>query len=486
VKKTWLVVGAAVLLVAAITVAVLALSRTPAPADRADAFVPENAIAYLHVSTDPDRETDRELFDRLRTFPSFAGLRERVETALNPNAGAFDLDRDVRAWLGDEAAVAVMPGGVLILLSVAKQDTAQGVLTRVAGAKRGVEYRDVLIQRFSGGAAAFFGGFLILGPEPLVRQSIDLHAGKGRSLARLPDYARAAEDRPDDRAADAWAGPDAAFVLPDRIASALAGHRYAASLLPVDDGLQLLVRRLGGAGDAGEFDPQLIDTVPKDALAYVGLRGVRALGPLLPPAAGAAGPEVVAAVQPLLDVLTGEVALSITPAAPDPITTLTARTKDPAAARAALAGLQGVIAQTLVGSEDNTGAVTTFQERTLAQGLDAYVLTLAGGGELAYAVVGSKVIISNADDGVLRAARGTDGIQTADAFERVIKEVPDPAEALAFLDASQLLDLADAAGLDASATYRATRPDLRKLRAVGATVRRQGNDITTELNLTIP
>ena len=99
---------------------------------------------------------------------------------------------------------------------------------------------------------------------------------------------------------------------------------------------------------------------------------------------------------------------------------------------------------------------------------------------------GTRVAVSGSDAGVKRALRDDDGIEDAETFDEALPDRPDRVQALAFIASSQLLELADAAGLDAVAAYRVLRPNLAAIRALGAVVRRQGNDTTVELNLLFP
>jgi hypothetical protein len=486
-RRRLLGVAALLVVAGAAVAAVLTLGKTEAaPAENADTFVPANALAYLHVSTDPARKQDQRLLAELKKFPFAAQLQERVVNAFG-GSGTFDLQRDVRSWLGDEAAIALTNTGLLVVLKVDKEQTAQGVLARFAGAQPAVQYNGQLVRVFIGGAAALVDGYLLVGPQPLVQQAIDTHRSPKQSLAELPAYKRAAGRRPEDRAADAWiTGIAAALALPARLTAAFGNNPLSASIVPTDTGVRIIALRLGGSTPAADFTPALLKSVPADAAAYMGLRGMRRLGAFLPTAAGAAGPTIAARLQPLLDQLDGEIAVSVAPGVPDPITTLTAHADDPATAREALADLQATIAATLSGSENDTGAVPTFEERPLTNDLDAYVLTLAGGGELAYAVAGSRVVISNADEGLRRAAADASGVADTEAYKRAVPDPGENTEALAFVATSQLLDLADAAGLNTSATYRAARQDLVKVQTIGATLRRQGSDTIAELNFLIP
>ena len=465
-------------------VLVLVLTRgSDAPADRADELVPADTLLYVHASTDPEREEDRRLLALLERFDAFAALRERAESEV----GAFDFERDVRPWLGDEAALAADFQGVVLLLSVRDEAKAQGLLTRVAGEEPAARVGETVLRRFEGGAAAFTGGFLAIGEEDPVRAVIEVSHGDREALADVAEYAEQAQERPDERSLDGWADAKApGLLLPEPFGTLVGEHRIVADASITDEGLRVRARRLGGATSEPDFEPGLLDGAPEDAFGYLSVRGLRTLGLFLPEAAGDAAPDVVGALEPLLGALEGEVAVTVAPTDADPAVTLSAHPEDPAAAREALAGMQGVIAGALTGSGNATGAVPVFVERDIGNSVSAFALTLAGGGELVYAVTDDRVAISNSEDGVRRAVQPAEGLASADDFEAAVTGPPDTAQALAFVAASQLLELADTAGLDASAAYRAARADLARIRAVGAVMRRQGDDTTVELNLLIP
>jgi hypothetical protein len=66
--------------------------------------VPSDALLYAHLSTSEGRTQDARL---LELAGRFSVLRERMPAlamALTPAAGGLDYARDVRPWLGDEAA----------------------------------------------------------------------------------------------------------------------------------------------------------------------------------------------------------------------------------------------------------------------------------------------------------------------------------------------------------------------------------------------
>jgi hypothetical protein len=484
---------------AALVIAAFLLLRGPSPpADAAARLVPADALAYVHVSTDPGRGEDERLLALLRRFPSYAKLRERLEGLIG-RSGAFDFERDVRPWLGKEAGLALLDSGgpaanVLLLLEVASEPKAQSQLLRAAGAAGGVEHRGIAVRRFGGVAAAFVGGFLALGQEAAVKAAIDLHRGSGRPLGPAP------ESLPAGRAVDVRLTADGVrrvlrpqagilgvlgAVVDD---PALRGLTMA--LVPEEKGARVQVRQDKRTATGEPFAPKLIDAVPGDAAAYVGINGLEAAGTVLG-AAGGAG--ILATIQDRLpeidferDVigpLRGEVAFSVTPALPIPVVTLVTRTRDEARTREALSRVRGAVAELLVPADAEAGGqVPTFEERRVGK-VTAYALRLGPGVEVLYAVFDGRLVVSTSVSGIQRAARGGDSLREADRFEA---EIPERAEALVFLDLAQLLTLGDQAGLDISTAIATVRDDLVRVRTVSVVAEREGPDTTAELFLEIP
>ena len=105
-----MLVAGAVLLLAISILVVLATRGDAAPAAGAVKLVPPDALVYAHLSTSEGRTQDARL---LALAGRFATVRERVPAlgaALTPGAASLDYERDVRPWLGEEAAVALLAG----------------------------------------------------------------------------------------------------------------------------------------------------------------------------------------------------------------------------------------------------------------------------------------------------------------------------------------------------------------------------------------
>jgi hypothetical protein len=100
--------------------------------------------------------------------------------------------------------------------------------------------------------------------------------------------------------------------------------------------------------------------------------------------------------------------------------------------------------------------------------------------------VDGRLVVSSQASGVADALADRAGLDESAAFERVMGDLPDRAEAILFLDLGQLLALAEQAGSTGDPTFDALGNDLRRVRNVGAVVEREENDSTAELFLEIP
>jgi Protein of unknown function (DUF3352) len=478
------------------------------PADRAARLVPESALVYVHLSTDPDREQDARLVDFTAALPAVGRLRDRIVAAFSPRA--FDLERDVRPWLGDELAyAAVSPTDSVVLAAVADRARADALVARVGNLSGAESYRGVRVLLAGPTALAFVGGFLAVGSEAAVRAVVDRDRGDGERLSELPAYRRATEGRPGDRSLDAYAsaaGVREVLAPRDGLLGALGAlldrpglDAAGAAVTAEPRGLRVRARLAGGAPRDAAFAPVLLERVPEGAAAYVGVRGARRMVRMLErlgverpleqftdALGGDAGVEID---RDLIAPLAGELAISVTGASEDPagtaggapVVTLKVRTADPRRTEAALARLQGPIARRLA----VPGTVPRF-EATSIGGQEA--LTLRVTPELApsYAITGDTLVMSTAPAG-LEPPRGT--LAGSRGFTATIGGVPDEADSLVFLDLRQLVELGEQTGLTAIPGLATGRDDLSRVRAAGAVITQDPahpSDTTAELFLEIP
>lgn len=432
--------AAAAALVAVVVALVVALGGgggAAAPADHAAALVPDGALAYVHVSTDPSRDAVRRALALARRFPSYDRLRAEVLGRLTaPGCGIGRTDRG-----GREAAVAVVGSAALVLIDTGRDHP--GAAARACG-------------RVS---ALYAGRFLAIGPPSLLAQVRGLEQGgphPPRSLADDPDFARARTGLPAARFADGYVTADGlrtllaprggllgmAGVLLDR--PRLVGLGFA--LEARTGGARLTVRDLvRGTSHSAAYRPALLDQIPAGSLAAL---DVRDLGSAIRRVGGLIGGLGTRERDAIAAALRGEVALWLTPATPAPRLTLVT------AARGARAGAL---------------------PRTFA------------GAPLYSAVVGDRLVVSTGTGGIAAARRGARARLVDSArYRSVLSGAPGEVTSLTFLDFSELLRLAEQTGLSNSRAYRGVRDDLSKVRAVGATSTGDADQTTVQVDLSIP
>jgi hypothetical protein len=406
-------VGAA-LLVAVVVVVVLLVrggggSGSPIAADAAK-LVPSDALVYVHLSTAGERDAVGDARRLAEGFDSWERARDAVLSRLVVTGDATtgggdpgDPQDQVQAWLGDEMGLALLnsPTGTaesLVLLQVSDEEEARAFIARGAAGGPAQRHRDVRIDRFGAVQAAVVDGFLVLGQPAAVRRAIDLTLGTGDALADAEPFGRLEDRLPGDRVADAYATADGLrrLLVPAGGALAVAGVLLdrpnlagtAVSVSAEDPGLRLFVESRVPGRKGEPFEPTLVDAVPKDALAYLGSKGLddtatrlaatagtAALGELLGQARKALGQEGAGAVQrDLLALLREETALVVLPGVPAPTMLVIARTSDEAATQAALdrltASLPDLLQSTQVTHEGDVTVVSSGQTQLRAAVFD--------------------------------------------------------------------------------------------------------------------
>ena len=193
--------------------AVLISSGGPAPpATGAASVVPADALAYVHLSIDSGRAPVAQAAALDRRLPGFYSLTSSVTGRLDAILGGgatLDYARDVRPWIGKEAALALLDttsstAGSLIVLDVRDRPAAQALLRRTGATAAGT-YRGIAIEGYpTGTELAFVKHYLVLGQDASVRSAIDVATSSAPSLAGTPAYDEAATGEPADRVLDAY------------------------------------------------------------------------------------------------------------------------------------------------------------------------------------------------------------------------------------------------------------------------------------------
>jgi hypothetical protein len=507
------------------------------PATGAAAVVPAGALAYVHLSIDPSRLGVKRALAVATRLPGLPLLGATLGARLSglTNGGAtVDYARDVRPWLGKEAALALLDtststAGALVVLDVSDQGRAHAFVSRI-GARRAGTYRGVeLYRRGRATELAFLSHYLVIGQDPSVRAAVDVVAGAARSLADDAAYQQAAAGEPDGRVLDAYAsaaGVRRVLVAQGGLVGALGVLLYQPALTGVaisasaaSPGLRIVIHSAldpnlahlhGGAPRA--FAPTLEDDLPSGSMVAFDTYGLSRAAPKVLSAgatggvAGGVGPLLQRLgtalraegvdVQEIVSLFDGESAFAIGPgttraraatgAAPAGAgLTLVARVGDEQRARTLLASAELPLAL-LLRSPNASGAPTPSWTDRQIGGVTAHQLAIPGRPELDYAVFRGLVVVSTSLDGIDAVATAHDTLAGFPPYRATFSDRPSRVTSLLFLDFSQLLSLGEQTGLIRGARFDALRGDLQKVRAVGLTSTSGENDSTAELSLQIP
>lgn len=506
----------AVIGIAALAVAFTSSSGAQPPATGAAAVVPANALAYVHVSTDPKRAAVRDALAVGPRFPTYpliaAGVISRL-TALVGGGANVDYDREIRPWLGRELALALLntstsSAGSELVLDVARPAPARAFVMR-AGAVADGSYRATKLYRYrTGTTLAFISHYLVLGQDASVRAAVDAAAGAVPALASSGEYKRAASGEPADRVIDAYVSADGVqrLLLPQ-------GGLFAAlGTLLAEPALTGATLSLSASGNTARvrvhsafarsqptraFAPSLDRLLPAGTLLGLDVTGARSAAPRVLDAAGWLG--IAGQVGPLLSRLggalsaegvnvgrveslfAGETSVAVSPGGALIILT---HVKDTQAASTELANLEVPLSQLFPAPSSGSGVLSQFTDRQI-DGVTAHELSLGTGVRLDYALFHGLLVISTSPEGIGAVAGHARSLTAEPAYRAALGDAPSQVTSLVFLNLSKLLDLAERTGLLRGARFQALSPDIRRIGAVGLDSTRGETDSSAELTFEI-
>ena len=516
---------ATTLAIAAGLIVILSGSGDAPPDTGAAAIVPAGALAYVNLSTDPSRPAVGRARTLAARFPDWPILAAAAQSRLDSIVGGprpAGFTRDIRPWLGDEAALALVGAGggsaqSLVVLQVAKPARARAFVTR-AGATPAGAYRGARLLAYpSGTELAFLGRYLVAGPAAAVRSAIDAWRGPARSLARDPAYMRAASSEPPDRVLDAYlpaAGIRQLVVPRTGVAGAIgllldrpSLQGAAISLSATSGGARVRMDTVGRAGASRatapsgvSFTPTLQSVLPAGSTLMVDVPGLGRAAPALLGAAATAG--IGANLGPLLgrlgsalaaegvnvhnivSLFSGETAVAISPG-PTPALLIVARLRKAAAARSELASLEGPVSSLFSSSGADAIQVPELVDRQVGDAT-VHELQLGPGLQVNYTVTGGLFVLSTSVAAIDSVVQRSRSLADDAAYKATLPDRPQAVSSLVFGDVSRLLALGEQIGLTSGARTRQLLPDLARIRAIGVSSTSQGRDTTTELRLEIP
>jgi hypothetical protein len=513
-RRAAAIVAGVAVLVTILVVFLLTESGVVPPATGATQVVPADALAYVHLSTDPGRPAVRQAEALARRFPDYPLAYAAVVDRLGAIVGGSGA---VGPWLGEEAALAMLgtpDGGFssLVILDVKSAPRARAFVAR-AGASPVGEYRGVRILRYANGTElAFVRHYLVAGSDADVRSAIDASSGRSPSLARTSAYERASSGEPADRVLDAYVSATGMRGLLEThggVAGAigLLLHRpglvgTTLSVSAVANGANVRIHSALAATQSHPvtFKPTLGSVLPAGSTLMLDVDGLDRAAPELLRASATAG--FAGNVAPLLarlgaalasegvnvhqidSIFAGETAVALSPG-PSPSLLIVARTSNEAATRSELAELEGPLTALFPAPASGPGQIAGLDDQQVG-GVTVHELGLGPGLQIDYTVWNGLVVVSTSVRAIDQVVSRGRSLADEKAYETALSDQPAKESSVLFSDFSQLLALGEQIGLTSGTRVRELIPDLEKVRAIGLSSTSGERDTTTELRLEIP
>jgi hypothetical protein len=504
-------IAIAVLVVGAIVVAAsLAGGSEDAGGDEAVRLVPRNALVYVHATVEPNSDQWRYAGDVVRKLPTLSRLRRRALRSVSRGRAALDFDVSVRPWLGDEAALALLPEGrranSLILLRVADQARARAFL-RGAGRPREQRHRGVTVRSYGDLATAFIDDFLAIGRPPLVRAAIDTRGR--RSLGDETLFREAVGKlETDDPIAYGYAPQQGVNRLLRQQGGLVArvggllerpGLRAAAAGVHAERGglrasvSSILIPTAGD--DARGFEASLTSEVPAGTIAYLGARGLDSIFDVLAEIGASGSVERVlgrevgsvgrrALLNALEPLLGRESALVVTPPASLPVISLVVANTSRKESGEVVVALQPLLSRLLEGPSE-AGQIPTLVPRRI-DGVEGVTLRVSPSLEVTYAAFEDKLVVSTSPEGIRQLLGDGKALEDNPSFAPGLRDFLQRPSSVVFLDLRRLTALAERAGLGNTPDYRAIRQDITRIGAVSVVTAGERTAQTAEIFLEVP
>ena len=511
-------------------------SVCPARDDAAE-LVPGDALVYVHADLDPSTSQYRLASALAARIPTLSAQVISPFAGTIPGTGGLPgFVSDVRPWLGDEAALALLPARgppqQVDLLAIGDARGANRYRTTLEGrAPKTVRYRGIDIEHgHAGVASAIVNGFLAVGTSTGVRRVIESATGaKGStSLATAPGASRVRDELPANRVADAYLSPAGVAAGAGRASGTLsslapfvapgATKGAAAALVANSDAIELEIRsvldprrvrtRPGFFAAFAPFEEMLASRLPAATLAYVGFGEPGRVLTALLSQAGTEEPGLarsftrvlrkartaahVRVRRDVLPALGDEAALALEPAPrgagrrarQTPYVLFAGNGVNAPRARTALARLQRPLLR-FVRSGRGGGHGPAIIAGNVA-GTTTQSLRVSPVLDLTYAVANGLLIVATNPAGVasILAPSGAT-LDATGTFGQATSGLSGSRSLLAYLNLRGLIAVGERAGLAANPGYRALAPEIHRLEALGISVASAPDDLETSVRLLV-
>lgn len=491
---------------------------TGSSAGEAASYIPAGSPVYLEATTDFDGAQWKQVNTLAKLFPAYPELRTMVDDALKSDQVNFETE--VKPLLGEKAAVATLglPDAAAVAgelsqgnagdaaaasgdsefvgvveLADGKDDAVTALLVKSGGTKAGTHDGVNYYTDSSETVAAVTSGVLLVSDtkEQLIA-ALDAHkAGGDKTLGGTSKFADALAKLPADVFGQAYIDFGAIAQTAQKSAPQLdqvglgdyANAVMVASVAAEPEGLRMK-GLVTGAPDMGtsEFAPTLTDKVPADAIAYVGFNDLAAqIATALEQVRAAQSSEATDQIDALagqlpqllgvsLDDLsalaTGEHAIVVTPGSPNIGAALMLKVADGTRAGKTLDALRVGVPQLLrTFSPDVT--LPPWKQVPLAAGVTGWQLPISPEASAVYGVDGDLAIVGTSVPAVTAVQRPVAPLSGSADFTAATTGMPDKVSSLLWLNISEGVAAAEAAGALKDAPAE-TRANLRPLKSITA------------------
>lgn len=496
-------------------------ASTGAGASDVAAFIPAGSPVYFELSTDLDGTQWTQTVALAKRFPGYEKLVTSITDELADEK--VDFKGQIKPLLGSSAGV-----GVFDITGLDKKDPDAAVIVAIDLADGKDAEVLALIQRDPDPAekigqhdgvdlyadsettfALLDGKLLVSDAKERVTRAIDAHrGGESQTMAGSDKLDRAFAELPDEVLAQGFVDIGAMVTLAGKAGGGGVATQLKNSGLGADAALGLSISseadgaRIKAVGlDVGNavgktepFTPKLVQKVPADAIAYVGVKNAYSLGEQLIAQLGAQDPQVkkglsqAALALPLLGITLDDVkgltslehALIVTKGAKYPSVVAALEVADPAKAGATLDTLRSKAPALL----QMTGTkLPAFTKVALANGVSGWQSAIRPEADIVYGVDGNLALIGTRAAAIRQVQSPASTLTDDPAFQAATRQMPSKVDGLVWVNGEELMTALDGAGVlkDAPADVVANVRPLKNLVAWST----GGDKPTFEVFLTI-
>lgn len=399
---------------------------------KAAAFVPTSALAYVSVAVNPSDSQKSDIDGILAKFPkaskkTFDAARDDALSRAVKNLG-LDYQRDVKPWLGDELALAVMPNTPQpsVVGLIKSKDDVQATAALEKAAKS---------PNFDAAYKVVKGYVLVVQKkDSALLDTVARQANSGGGLASDAKFTRVVDKLSGDRLVTAWADGHALLALAKTELSRQTGKARinlnglpdigsaAADLHAVSNG-GVLSGVVETPGSTGGGDLTVTNNLPSDSLGAISLWDIGGAFDTVLGAALQSNPQASkdlnkAQQQFGLDIrndvlswMHGETVLAVGPptTGPTPDFALLVHATDPAAAQGAVTKINGLFLQRGI----------KLDQRPAPGGGTMYVFPgpIRTGIQPAMALLNDKFILASSTDYLTRLSKSGGGFDSSKSFK---------------------------------------------------------------------